>query len=42
MSKSPQPAAKSAVRVRPAAWAQALFAASLLLAGLSVYLISAV
>ena len=38
MSKSP----KSAVHDRPAAWAQAMFAGSLLLAALVFYLVAAV
>jgi hypothetical protein len=33
---------KSAARARPAAWAQLLFASSLLFAGVSVFLIAAV
>lgn len=39
MTKSAKSAAKTIAR--PAAWAQALFAGSLLFAGLSVYLLTA-
>lgn len=38
MSKSP----KSAVHTRPAAWAQVLFAGSLFVAAVALYLIAAV
>ena len=42
MRKSSQVSTKSVAHARPAAWAQALFAGSLLLAGLAAYLIAAV
>ncbi len=41
MSK-PSKSAKTVVHARPAAWAQALFAGSLLVAGVVAYLLAAV
>ena len=42
MSKSPQASTKSAAHARPAIWAQAMFAGSLMLAALVLYLVAAV